>query len=303
MSKKIIISDIIGNKSGMHYYHEADIKRLSANNNVVDIFSNYHSNSKNIKKFYPNIFLGNFFIKIAKLIYAIAKFFILSIFNRRDNLIHYWYGTWIDVPFLLLALWNRKIIFDVHEIVYLDNNSSVLKNVIEILFRFSTNKFIVHSENNHLFLKNLKKNVEILPHPSLVIDSNIKKEELDEKHITFFEKSKQSGKKICLFFGDMRPSKGIHEVIEIIKSNTDECNSLPICGQDIFGLLDYNLNKTNLYLSLRRQTDSELRYLFLKSDIVLIPYKNSSQSGVLEVASNFKKPIAASHEIKSDRFV
>ena len=127
MSKKIIISDIIGNKSGMHYYHEADIKRLSANNNVVDIFSNYHSNSKNIKKFYPNIFSGNLFIKIAKLIFAIAKFFILSIFNRRDNLIHYWYGTWIDVPFLLLALWNRKIIFDVHEIVYLDNNSSVLR--------------------------------------------------------------------------------------------------------------------------------------------------------------------------------
>ena len=100
------------------------------------------------------------------------------------------------------------------------------------------------------------------------------------------------------FFGDMRPSKGIHEVIEIIKSNADELN-FAICGQDIFGLLDYNLNKTNLYLSLRRQTDSELRYLFLKSDIVLIPYKNSSQSGVLEVASNFKKPIAVSHEMKN----
>jgi hypothetical protein len=51
---------------------------------------------------------------------------------------------------------------------------------------------------------------------------------------------------------------------------------------------------TDLKLLLRYITDYELSYLFSKVDYIFLPYKEISQSGVLEMAVNFRKPVITS---------
>ena len=68
-----------------------------------------------------------------------------------------------------------------------------------------------------------------------------------------------------------------------------------VCGQDIFGLTPPDfLGAPNCLMSARRQSDDETSFLFTVADIVLLPYKVSSQSGVLEMARAYNKAIAVS---------
>jgi glycosyltransferase involved in cell wall biosynthesis len=39
----------------------------------------------------------------------------------------------------------------------------------------------------------------------------------------------------------------------------------------------------------------EVKYFFSAADAVLLPYKNATQSGIIQIANNFKKPVIATN--------
>jgi glycosyltransferase involved in cell wall biosynthesis len=105
-----------------------------------------------------------------------------------------------------------------------------------------------------------------------------------------------------LFFGSVRTSKGIRELLEVVKclnkdnKSTDKLNII-IAGADIFNIMKNNLfiNCSFTKILLKQFNDSEMKFLFAKSDIILLPYTKVTQSGVLEMAMHFEKPILTSN--------
>ena len=110
----------------------------------------------------------------------------------------------------------------------------------------------------------------------------------------------QKGFIYFLFFGNIIPSKGIFDLlssIEKIDFNNSQAKII-IAGKDrlnnIKNYPKYKEISQKSFLILRHINDDEMKYLFSKSNYLLLPYKDISQSGVLEMAINFRKPILSS---------
>ena len=86
--------------------------------------------------------------------------------------------------------------------------------------------------------------------------------------------------------------------IEKIDYNSSKARII-IAGQDNFNNVKsyHNLKeiKKKSKLLLRYINDDEMKYLFTKSSYVILPYIDISQSGVLEMAINFNKPVLTSN--------
>ncbi len=113
-------------------------------------------------------------------------------------------------------------------------------------------------------------------------------------------------KKILLFFGSIRPNKGLDVLLEtmseIVKKNPDIllviAGALPrdMSFQPFQNLIvKLNLNE-HIKTFIEFIPDEEVDLFFTASDLVVLPYKNfESQSGVLLRACSHKKPIVASN--------
>jgi len=96
-----------------------------------------------------------------------------------------------------------------------------------------------------------------------------------------------------LMFGQLRTDKGLDDLIEAV-ARVPQLHLL-IGGQDIGGLaavrerlavLDGRVSVREGFLDMRETAE-----LFAASDTVALPYKESSQSGVLLLAYGFKRPV------------
>jgi len=155
--------------------------------------------------------------------------------------------------------------------------------------------FIVQSETVKNELKALKTNAKIVKrfHPIYDIYGHKKNKEESKKALQI------ESKHIILFFGIIREYKGLDILIEsinILKNQLDDFHLL------IVGECYENINK---YLSLIKKydldhlvtvinkyiPDKEISKYFSCSDVVVLPYKTASQSGVIQIAYNFDIPI------------
>lgn len=104
--------------------------------------------------------------------------------------------------------------------------------------------------------------------------------------------------KVLIFFGLIFPSKGIDRVVSLWIDKYRQYNALLIiAGKTITDYpqmeqLKKEIYRTNNILYLNHFVeDSLLNALISKSDIILLPYKHASMSGVVFVAAQFKKTI------------
>lgn len=102
-----------------------------------------------------------------------------------------------------------------------------------------------------------------------------------------------------LFFGFIRNYKGLDLLLEAFANNR-------LCRQNIKLLIAGEFyNNSEQYFALEKKLnlqgsiiwvnnfipDSEVRYYFAASDIVVQPYKTATQSGVTQIAYHFEKPM------------
>lgn len=294
---KIYIVDIIGKKSGMHYYLDA-FKTLFVDNGMQsEIISNYEKDNVG---FFPYIFKGNVLVKLSKLVFSYFKFLMFLLKKNKDEFVIYLsYGTFIDIGFILIATMFNKTLIDIHEITINDNKSNFLKFIYKLLYKYIIRNVIIHSESvkSKLRLFEFQGNMIYVPHFKYDFDTNINYENVDKEVIKSILKDKIN----LLFFGNIRKSKGIEELLKSIRSvqkmnniNPNNLNFI-IAGQDNQKLISET--EKNIYgvnFIIRHINDDEMKYLFLKSDYILLPYKEISQSGVIEVAYSFRKPIISS---------
>lgn len=105
-------------------------------------------------------------------------------------------------------------------------------------------------------------------------------------------------KKVLLFFGFIRPYKGLDLLIEAFNYLNDDFFLLIVgeCYKDLAtykDLIEKSPNKERILTKFDYVTDSEVSIYFEASDVLVLPYRSATQSGVLATAYQFDKPIIA----------
>jgi glycosyltransferase involved in cell wall biosynthesis len=113
---------------------------------------------------------------------------------------------------------------------------------------------------------------------------------------------KISDKRIVLFFGFIRDYKGLDVLIEAFSLVRKELDVKLIVAGEFYEPEDKYLTlieKHNLEESIILKKDfiptTEVKYYFSASDAVVLPYKSATQSGIVQVAVNFCKPVIAAN--------
>jgi glycosyltransferase involved in cell wall biosynthesis len=106
--------------------------------------------------------------------------------------------------------------------------------------------------------------------------------------------------KIVLFFGNVRPYKGVRDLIDAFAHVAASTNAvLVVAGTFFESIDDYRGRVEELGLgdSVRLFDEyvpnEEVAPLFELSDLVVLPYRSASQSGVIPLAATFRKPVVA----------
>ncbi|MHA1734469.1 MAG: glycosyltransferase, partial [Promethearchaeota archaeon] len=112
----------------------------------------------------------------------------------------------------------------------------------------------------------------------------------------------QPDEKVVLFFGIVRPYKGVEFLIEGFHALTTELGEklkLVIAGKNFLpkGRLEGIVEDLGLWGSVKIVDEyipiRDVKYFFEAADVVALPYMEASQSGVAQVAFAFKKPVVA----------
>lgn len=99
-------------------------------------------------------------------------------------------------------------------------------------------------------------------------------------------------KDYILFFGRIEAYKGVELLIEAyLKSSIRNKCKLVIAGK---GKINATVNDSEIILINRYIDDEEVASLYINAAIVAYPYISATQSGVLSMASYFKKPMIVS---------
>lgn len=293
---KIKLYDLIGVKSGMNLYLEEFFKTAERNCIHTEILSNYKHHNK--KQQLPNIFEGPSIKRVFNLFLCYLKLIRVIVSLKRDEyVIVLLYGTHLDFPLFLIGKFSKKVAFDVHETMALDYKNATLRKILYYFYKTCPNKIITHSEKIKNILSQLSPKADITTVPLFpnYTDPAYNIEKLRKDVTDIFEGNNTFN---YLFFGNVRPSKGLLDVFAAAELLVDDNITIIIAGQDIFNSIgkyktDHDI-KSNIKLILRLLNDDEMKYLFTKCGATLLPYNSISQSGVLQTAASLKTPMLTS---------
>ena len=160
----------------------------------------------------------------------------------------------------------------------------------------SADYFILLSESvrrDLLRIKPAAKN-KILPHPVYSNFGQAVSQEEAKEHLNL------NSDKLILFFGFIRDYKGLDillSAMSLIKNRLDV--KLIVAGEfysdkEKYLSLIKNLDLTErVYLFTDFIPTSEVKYYFSAADSVILPYRDATQSGIVQIAINFGKPVIA----------
>lgn len=111
-----------------------------------------------------------------------------------------------------------------------------------------------------------------------------------------------SGRPVALFFGGLRPSKGIPDLLEAFALACEEVEaSLVIAGNPAYGVTAEDLEAEARRLGIADSVVVDARYLALEeigpllrtATVVVLPYRTATASGALQMAYAFGRPVVA----------
>ena len=294
MKRRIYFVDPIGIHSGMKYYADSFKSVIDDNSFLIKVISNYSENDD--VPFFYNFYKGNLFVKILKLLVGSLKILVRVLFDRQSIYILFSYGTVIDILLHFIFLCSRNHIVDVHEVIQQGSeNNKIMRSVYSFIFK-RTGAVFIHSKRSESFLKDMGfvgKSV-FVPHFEYNTSAtyNIDKVSIEVQKLI-------SEKINVLWFGNITYSKGIDLYIDNINLLSEDVSSkinFIICGHSLDGVFEKcDIHKSCYSVLLKRLNDDEMIYLYTQSDYVVLPYRQTSQSGVLEMAFHYQKPVIVSN--------
>lgn len=161
--------------------------------------------------------------------------------------------------------------------------------------------YIVHSKSDGEDLLTIKPdaNYRQNPHPTYNAFKirNISKEQARE------ELGKSMDEKLLLFFGFVREYKGLKHLLNAMPKIKDSLQNVKLMVVGSFGddKEDYiNLIKNNhiedcVEVIDGYTPDNEVEKYFAACDLVVCPYESATQSGIVQIAYGFEKPVVATN--------
>lgn len=221
--------------------------------------------------------------------------------QKPDLVIFQWWH-----PYFAPAYWtvckllkNTKILFVCHN-VFPHERFPLDRFLVRSVLR-NGDYFIVHSAQDERHLKSVVKNKTcrrtVHPTYNAFKMQNMSREEgRTQIQCTVNEK-------ILLFFGFVREYKGLKHLIRAMPKITSRLSDVKLL---VVG--DFSQDKQE-YLDLIHETntadyvkiydgyipDKEVEKFFAASDLVVLPYESATQSGIVQIAYGFEKPVVVTN--------
>jgi glycosyltransferase involved in cell wall biosynthesis len=178
-----------------------------------------------------------------------------------------------------------------HDVTEHVGEEKIKRKWIKWLFRKYSDKIIVHGD----FLKGIMMNrfgvedsrIAVVPHGNYDLYSRWIKADIYEEKGTI------------LFFGRLYKYKGLEYLIKAEPIISKEISNLKIIvavhGDPFSKYEKYVVNKDSFEIIDKYILDEEVAALFQKASVVVLPYIEASQSGVLNIAYTFGKPVVVTN--------
>jgi glycosyltransferase involved in cell wall biosynthesis len=221
--------------------------------------------------------------------------------EKPDALILQWWVPYWAPVWILLARWvqlqtRASILFICHNV--LPHEQRVWDKTLARWVLTLGDGFVVHSESDRQRLLSIlpKASVQVVPLPShaslsqtVTVYSKIEAREL---------LSLPADQATVLFFGLVRPYKGLEILLEAI-SSAQRSMKLHLLVAGEFWIPEQEIRKRVAELNLteavtivnRYIPNEELGFYFGAADVVVLPYLDATQSSVIQLAYGFGKPV------------
>ena len=297
---RIAIIDPIGQKAGLDHYDLSFAKSLNSQSCQAKVYSNFSgaANEPFVTKQFSFTFQKNLLNSSGLLISYLLALRKAKSDNAEIIILHLFHSSWMDLFFIRLARFSGfRICIIVHDVesLVLNKGKSKINNCAQL-----AHHLIVH--NKFSFEELIKKidpayinKINIVPHGNY-----LSLKENTEKDITATYFNLDRNRKYILFFGMIKKSKGLDVIINAMKNIHSDVD-LIIAGRtrDV-DFKEYSLLIEKLKLNqrihpiVRYITNSERNMLFNFVDLVVIPYRQIYQSGVILLAMSYGIPVIAS---------
>lgn len=214
----------------------------------------------------------------------------IAAFDPDLVILPWWVAYWAPMYAYLLSSLKKKgikVVFICINVFEHEDNA-LKKSVTKFILR-RVDSIIVHSEQEKRSLLGLNPKATVKKHllPLFEYDSSA---------------ASRSDKKFhLLFFGFVRPYKGLDVLLNAISILKGHDISLKIVGEFWRDKEDYIKRINDLDISEnveiidRYVTDNDMSQNFSWADLVVLPYRKTITSGVIATAYGFKKPVLATN--------
>jgi len=226
----------------------------------------------------------------------------ISSFKPDAVILPWWVVYWAPMYLFLLHSLNKRGIRTIFVCINVfEHEDNPLKKFLTKLVLGRVDAMIVHSAQEKEEILEFNPTATVRAHPlplfTYATGSGIK----------------DDGNLHLLFFGFVRPYKGLDILLEAIGILRDRCISLKIAGEFWSDKDAYLTGIKNLGIGDKVEivdryvTDDEMGGYFAWADLVALPYRKSRTSGIIATAYGFGKPVLATdvggfHEVVRDGF-
>jgi len=214
----------------------------------------------------------------------------IAAFDPDLVILPWWVAYWAPMYAFLLSSFKKKGIKVVFICINVfEHENTVLKKLVTTFILRRVDSFIVHSEQEKCSLLELNPKAMVKKHllPLFEYDSSAVIRQDQKLHL--------------LFFGFVRPYKGLDVLLNAMAILRDCEISLEIAGEfwndkDEYLKLVKDLDISSKVTIVDRYIpDNEMSQYFSRADLVVLPYRKTITSGVIATAYGFKKPVLATN--------
>lgn len=201
----------------------------------------------------------------------------------------------------LLKLYGFHIVYTIHNLSPGHKAINPIQKILYSYFYRYCDALVIHSESCRKTATDLytipSKKIYVIPHGDYAFF--VPKEKLSKSDAKM--QLGLNGKKTILFFGAIRKNKGLQDLIAAFPDVQKRVpnSMLMIIGEPFHDYPHYREQMRRLgiqdsvYEHLTYIPNEKISDFFYAADIVVLPYHEISQSGVLQIAYAFGKPVIA----------
>ena len=221
----------------------------------------------------------------------------ISRFVRLIKEIKKYSPDYLYIP--MIHLWNpivnlmakgAKIITTIHDITQHKGEESFIMDSLRKIVLKQSHKIIILSESLReklVYQKVKSEDIFVIPHANFTYYG---------ENFDIEKKNYNNGR--ILFFGRINAYKGLDVLLEAMKIVVKENSNikLSIVGNGDIKPYEEQIKElgANIESNVRWIKDEEVEGFFMKSDFVVVPYIEASQSGVIPLSYSFGLPVIAS---------